>query len=165
MKKFFAVLFLGMSVFLQRAEATTGVVEEDGRKVGTWVENDGQDRKEKIKVKKPEESEAPALTGAAVPLESELTREEAALEMGKRQNWGIVKGMTREKVEEAAALRGFRHENEHTETIMDSFGAPRGFLVYEYRFKTEHFEHLKKVYFEPTNMLVAQILETQEPRP
>ena len=164
MRKLFWVFFLGIVFFANRAEATTGVVEENGRKVGTWVENDGEDKKEKIKVKKTEESHAvpvsSATAGEVPPPDGNVD-----LEMERRQSWGIVKGMTRARVQEIAALHGQSPENELTESIVDSAGTPRGYLVYEYRFKTEHFEHLKKIYFEPEHMLVEKVLETQEPRP
>lgn len=151
-----------MVVFAARAEATDSVVEENGREVGSWTENDGKEKKEQIDVDL-KQVLADKPDAPAQPIrEIEPLSEDALLELESRQSWGIVKGMTLSKVQEIAQQRGFSDSNVTNETRVEVNGTPQSFIVYTYRFKTENFDHVKKIYIEPNSQLVDQVMETAE---
>lgn len=154
--------FFAVALILSAAssEATESVVEENGKEVGSWTENDGADKKEQIDVDLEQVmSEKPDAPARAIR-EIEPLSEEAALELESRQGWGIVKGMTLSKVQEIAQQRGFSDSNVTNETRVEVNGTPQSFIVYEYRFSTEHYDHIKKIYIEPNSQLVDQVIET-----
>jgi hypothetical protein len=94
--------------------------------------------------------------------ESEHNRKRRLLRQERRQDW-ISTGIHREKVERIASKKGARRYSQYTETGSVKGGPTRVFLVHEYRFKTEHFDHTKKVYFDHYKR-AAKVLDTAQQR-
>ena len=151
-----------MAVFSASAAATESAIEENGREVGSWTEDDGKDKKEQIDVDLQQVLEEKPDAPVRPIREIEPLTEDALLELESRQSWGIVKGMTLSKVQEIAQLRGFSDSNVTNETRVEVNGTPQSFIVYTYKFSTEHYDHVKKVYIEPNSQLVDQVMETVE---
>jgi hypothetical protein len=94
--------------------------------------------------------------------ELEHTRLKQVLRREKRQKW-IPIGIHRGKVEQIASKRGAQRYSQYSETGSVKGGSTRVFLVHEYRFSTDHFDHIKKVYFDRYKR-VAKVLDTAQPR-
>jgi|GEM_PF-1740600 len=134
---------------------TTYVIKEGEVEVGRWEQDDGS---EEVKVvensaKNPAPEGSTAVSQPAKPDDTQR-REEAASEV---KRWAAVReerthlefrqGMTREEVEAAASRAKVKRYSKYTEHD-SSGGETRVYWVFEYRYKTENFNHTEKVYFK-----------------
>lgn len=122
---------------------TTYIAKENGVEVGRWEESDGSNSIKYLENEKSNKTTSVVPKREASTTTLGDTTKSLVVEKHKAQNWGIVKGMTKEEVEK---IQKVKRDRKYTESIPSNGGTTPAW-VWEYDWETEHFRHNKKVYF------------------
>jgi hypothetical protein len=153
---------------------TTYVVQENGIEVGQITEHDGRTEEHRIDAG----NIAPSRGSQASPARPELQLKAAyenqvqketrhwQLRKEQEQSWGLRPGMVRADVEKTAEERGiplFLKYSDGTPPSEYAGDIQSFYWVLEYRYKTTHYDHVKKVYFG-SGWRVEKIVDSFQPR-